>query len=184
MSIVPSLIEHCSPTLAGLKAGSLFSIVSRDWETLAAEADALREQFAPKGLVLRFIRVSPSRVLCYLYRPAQLETLLARPDSANFLRSLGYEDVSASGALDELCARMARSDPFPHEVGLFLGYPLADVIAFIQNKGKNCLCCGCYKAYTDECAAQKLFAKFDKCTRVYRRLFTLGHSLHQLTVAA
>ena len=37
-----------------------------------------------------------------------------------------------------------------------------DVIAFIENKGKNCLCCGCWKCYTNACAAQKAFDKARK----------------------
>lgn len=184
MSVEHSLIEHCAPTLASLKCGSLFSFVSPCWERLHAEADALNRQLAPKGLGLRVIRADERRALCYLYREAQLVHLLCQPETAAFLRAQGYHSLRVEDALDTLCARLAEGPSFPHEVGLFLGYPLADVIAFIENKGQNCLCCGCWKAYTNVCDAQRLFARFKKCTEVYRRLYQNGRTLYQLTVAA
>ena len=87
-------------------------------------------------------------------------------------------------AVDLLCARLAQGGAFPHEIGLFLGYPIDDVVAFIANKGRNCLCCGCWKCYTDAEAAQKAFCRFRKCTSVYKRLFACGRTLDQLAVAA
>lgn len=183
MSIEPALIEHCSPTLANLKAGSLFNLLSARPDALRAEVLALRDLFGKKGLSLRLIPAGERRLLCYLYRGAQLEAILRRPDVAAFLRTQGYADPSVRGALDTLCARLAQGGPFPHEIGLFLGYPLADVRAFIENRGKNCPCCGCWKAYTNLCDAQKQFAKLAKCKRVYKRLYASGRTLAQLTVA-
>ncbi len=50
MSLSALLIEHCSPTLASLKAGSLFSLPSSSLCQLEEEAQQLNTQFAPKGL--------------------------------------------------------------------------------------------------------------------------------------
>lgn len=183
MSIEPSLIEHGAPTLASLKVGSLFSFVSPCWDSLAAETNKLNAELRMKGVSLRVIRADDHRALCYLYREGQLARLLDNPDVAAFLRGQGYTSLSVRDALDTLCDRLASHADFPHEVGLFLGYPLADVVAFIENKGQGCLCCGCWKAYTNACDAQKLFAKFKKCTEVYKRLYLSGRTLHQLTVA-
>ena len=80
--------------------------------------------------------------------------------------------------------RFSHGGDFPHEIGIFLGYPLGDVIGFIQNLGKNCKCTGCWKVYCDECSAKKTFDKFKKCTEVYTRLWSQGRTVLQLTVAA
>lgn len=184
MSIERSLIEHCSPTLASLKVGSLFSFRAASCSELASQVEALNEQLREKGLALLLVRSFGERVLCYLYRNSQLCGVLSDADNAAFLRKQGYGDLDVNSVLGTLCSRLRCREDFPHEIGLFLGYPLGDVIGFIQNKGKNCLCCGCWKAYTDACAAQKLFAKFGKCTQVYRRLYLSGRPLHKLTVAA
>ena len=182
MSLEPSLIEHCAPTLASLKTGSLFSFISPCWQSLFAEAAVLNALMRKKGLSLRIVRAGDDRALCYLYRKDALEKTLSDQDAAAFLHGLGYESLHLPDALDTLCERMACSGDFPHEVGVFLGYPLSDVLAFIEHKGRNCSCCGCWKAYGDACAARRLFEKYDKCTRVYRRLYRAGCTLSQLTV--
>ena len=183
MSIERSLIEHCSPTLASLKVGSLFSFLAPVCHSLQEEIRAVNATLAGKGLTLRLVKPMDDRALCYLYRASQLERLLGDERNAAFLKSYGYTDLNAADVLDTLCTRLAENPDFPHEIGLFLGYPLADVIGFIENKGRNCLCCGCWKAYTDACFAQKCFARYAKCTEVYRRLYTSGRPLSKLAVA-
>ena len=184
MSIVPMLIDHCSPTLASLKCGSLFSIRPEDMAYTMREAQALSDELAPKGLAIRVIDVGDGRALCYLYRPCQLGRMLCSEKEAAFLTEQGYPYLTVEDAVELLCARLSQGGAFPHEIGLFLGYPIDDVVAFIANKGRNCLCCGCWKCYTDACAAQKAFDKFRKCTSVYKRLFACGRTLDQLAVAA
>ncbi len=39
---------------------------------------------------------------------------------------------------------------FPHEIGLFLGYPPEDVCGYIRNKGKCQKCTGHWQVYGDE----------------------------------
>ena len=184
MSIVPMLIDHCSPTLASLKCGSLFSVMPEDMAHTRREAQALSDALAPKGLSIRVIDVGDGRALCYLYRPGQLCRVLAGEKERAFLTEQGYPDLRVEAAVDLLCARLAQGGAFPHEIGLFLGYPIDDVVAFIAHKGRNCLCCGCWKCYTDAEAAQKAFCRFRKCTSVYKRLFACGRTLDQLAVAA
>lgn len=184
MSLEPALIEHGAPTLARLKVASLFSLVSPRWETLYAEAIELSALLRPKGLALRIIPAGGDRALCYLYRERQLADTLRGAREAAFLRSSGYRSLCVQDALNTLCCRLARGGEFPHEVGLFLGYPLSDVIAFIQNKGRGCVCCGCWKCYGDAREAERVFARYDKCTEVYRRLYRAGRTLRELTVPA
>ena len=71
-----------------------------------------------------------------------------------------------------------------HEIGVFLGYPLTDIRGFICNEGRNCLCCGCWKVYSEPERAMKLFARYRKCTEAYARLFAAGFPLSRLTVQA
>lgn len=55
-----------------------------------------------------------------------------------------------------------REEPdFPHEIGLFLGYPLEDVKGFIENKADSSKCSGCWKVYGNEQKALKLFEKYE-----------------------
>lgn len=106
------------------------------------------------------------------------------PGVAELLKKCGYESTDADYALRHLRGRLENNEDFPHEIGLFLGYPLGDVIGFVKNEGRNSLCCGCWKVYCNECEALQTFQKFKKCTEVYTHLWNQGKSVLQLTVAA
>ena len=93
-------------------------------------------------------------------------------------------NLSPDAALERLSQRLCTQDAFPHEIGLFLSYPLGDVQGFIDNGGAHYKCSGCWKVYCNECETAKLFAKYQKCRGVYWRLFSGGRSILQLTVAA
>ena len=183
MPIERSLIDHCAPTLAGLKTGSLFAFLAPLSQALLEEIHAVNEPLLTKRLELRPIRALGDRTLCYLYRESQLTATLQDKPNAAFLRSLGYEALDAQSALATLMAKLRGNARFPHEIGLFLGYPLGDVLGFIEHGGKDCLCCGLWKAYTDPCAAQRCFDRCAKCTSVYRRLYESGRPLCKLAVS-
>ena len=100
------------------------------------------------------------------------------------LKRYGYHGGTEGEALEVLRERVCRSENFPHEIGLFLGYPLEDVIGFIENAGKNSKCTGYWQVYGDELDAERRFKSYRKCSEVYRRLWNSGRSLQQLTVAA
>ena len=178
-----ALITHGSPTLARLKVGNLFNISRGDGD-FDGELEQLNEMLGPKGLVLTVLRESGGRVLMYIYRKAELRHSLSCPMVQGFLRECGYESFELDDVLSRLRERLAVSEEFPHEIGVFLGYPLADVIGFIQNEGRDCLCCGCWKVYSNECEALRTFERFRKCKEVYGRLFEQGRPLSQLTVCS
>ena len=170
-----SVIEHCSPTLASIKTGNLFTYKYESEEELWESVEGFNECVREKGVSLTVLRRSEKKALIYVCRFSSLERDLKKPGVANFIKKYGYE---------RLRSRLAQREDFPHEIGLFLGYPLGDVIGFIKNAGQNCKCVGCWKVYCNECEAIKAFARFKKCTSVYVRLWNQGRSVRQLTVAA
>ena len=176
-----ALITHGSPTLARLKAGSLFAL-PYGYDELTGEMKRLNTILVPRGVRLTAILRSDERTLLYLYREQALRDVLDCIEVQALLATYGYSDFTVEAALQTLHDRLETSRDFPHEIGVFLGYPLADVIGFICNGGRNCLCSGCWKAYSNECEAQRTFARLNKCKEVYTRLFAEGCSLTRLTV--
>ena len=169
-----SVIEHCSPTLASIKTGNLFTYKYESEEELWESVEGFNECVREKGVSLTVLRRSEKKALIYVCRLSSLERDLKN----------GYESTDPAYALERLRSRLAQREDFPHEIGLFLGYPLGDVIGFVKNAGQNCKCVGCWKVYCNECEAVKAVAKFKKCTSVYVRLWSQGRSVRQLTVAA
>ena len=178
------LVEHCSATLASMKSANLFNMTFVDDTDIEEQIEFWNQCMKEKGIRLYILRRQENRVLVYVYRKKQLEVSLNRPGVAKFLKKYGYGSTDVEYALDRLKSRIGENNEFPHEIGIFLDYPLGDVIGFIKNAGQNCKCVGCWKVYCNECEAIKAFARFKKCTSVYVRLWNQGRSVRQLTVAA
>ena len=136
MPLQAALIEHGSPTLAGLKPASLFRVQPEDEADFVAQFQACRQELEGHGLVLTLLKGcrKTGAYLVYLYRKAELDALLGQEEHADFLREMGYEPWEDSrGCLRQLAARLCLEGEFPHEIGVFLGYPLADVKGFIRH---------------------------------------------------
>ena len=177
------LLTHCAPTLAGLKCANLVRLTGPRAE-LEAATQAWRATLAPRGVHVRTARWDGDSALLYLYREGHLQREWEKPGAADFLRRHGYEPGAAvQENVELLLRRIARRPCFPHEIGLFLGYPLEDVQGFIENCGQNYRLCGCWKVYGDPQAALRCFARYEKCARVYLQCYQNGHSLSRLTVA-
>ena len=99
------------------------------------------------------------------------------------LKERGYCTDTSEKCVVQLIRRLCEYEEFPHEIGLFLGYPPEDVCGFIENKAGGCKCAGCWKVYGDADAARKTFAKYKKCSGVYAALYANGTSIERLTVA-
>ncbi|WP_302812453.1 DUF3793 family protein [Victivallis vadensis] len=107
--------------LAGGRQYDLFCVHQREvMESLKLECRILRSE-AGESVVLFFDR-------------ARLARALAEPEAAEFLQSCGYPATQElEPLLEELIARCRSGREFPHEIGIFLGYPLKDVRGFIEN---------------------------------------------------
>lgn len=143
-----SLITHCAPTLAGLKTAGLFCFSYTSESMLQAELRRCRLALGNKGVRIRVLRRHRGRALLYVYRPAKLRQDFQKPGVAPFLQRMGYA-LQPEIALGQLEQRLARRPGCPHEIGLFLGYPLADVVGFMENGGENCKYTGCWKVYSN-----------------------------------
>ncbi len=173
------IIKCCAPTLAGLKAGSIFCLGNVNE---GGELKRCVEILKSKGLGVKGIRGCRGQRLIYVYRPKELLRIVADSCNACLLNSFGYDTQSIECAVSTLMRRIHSMEEFPHEIGLFLGYPSDDVRGYIENKGRNFKLCGMWKVYKDEEGAKKCFSSYKKCTRVYMECYKRGTGLERLTV--
>ena len=157
------LIRQCAPTLAGIKTGSLFPCPYETREELMADVRAFNRRFAARGLCLLPLRLENGHALLYLYRPAELRRDLQNGLAREILSSAGYRCGSCEGCVTDLVHRLRGSAEFPHEIGLFLGYPPGDVEGFLRDGGRHCKLCGPWKVYDNVEEAARRFAAFHRC---------------------
>lgn len=174
------LVEQCAPTMAGLKTGSLFSCPKEDRAELLRSIRSLNARLVPRGLRILPVKTVGDRELIYLYRPARLRRDLEDALAAELLAERRYPAGGADRCVAELVRRLNRETDFPHEVGLFLGYPPQDVEGFIREHAQEAKCVGAWKVYGDEEAAKRTFALYKRCTRAYREDYLRHRSLERL----
>ena len=176
------LIRCCAPTMACLKTGSMFNCAFENRGQMTDELCRLNRRLGRKGLRILPLRWRDGKALLYLYRPRMLERDLRDPLAGKLLSECGYSTGSANACLTRLISRLRTEPGFPHEIGLFLGYPPADVDGFMHRKAE-CKLCGIWKVYDDVESALRQFARCRHCTEVYMNCLSRGFSLDRLAVA-
>ncbi len=177
------IVKYCSPTLAGIKTGSLFSGKCMNHSELFSFSRKLNVSLGRKGIRFIPLRFWDEKALVYAFRPSKLFSDIKDKQADVLLSQRGYHTDNCAKCLSRLIKRLNENEEFPHEIGLFLGYPVEDVKGFIENNAACAKCAGCWKVYGDEKKARRLFDQYRKCTRVYEKQWREGKPLKKLTVA-
>lgn len=152
------LALQCAPLITGLKVSNLL--------TISPEAFPQMEKIID-GSVLSMdpLLETEEKMVILLYRKDRLEKYLEMPQVQKLLQEAGYTSCQLEDILPVFCERYEtyaeRGKPFPHEMGLLLGYPPEDVEGFIRHQGRNSLCTGYWKVYADKEGKQRLFEKYE-----------------------
>ena len=165
--------RHCGVTFAGLKIASLVSLRKGEEDVI----QTLSRRFEGKGFAFILLREDEERLLVYICHRARLTKYLFSSDVRAFLARFGYEYGSAEEALEQLKYRMHGE--FPHEIGIFLGYPLCDVCGFLRDPDGYILC-GAWKVYENADEAARTFERFRRCSACICRHMDRGRSLTQI----
>lgn len=170
MSFECSVAWHCGASMAGIKPASLAVC----GEGSLGELAAFREQFLRKGIRTEILARKGSRITYLVFREEKLRAHLGEAENAAFLARCGYPD----GLEAQLCTlkRRMRGGRFPHEVGIFLGYPAEDVLGYMRDPSA-CLLSGAWKVYAEPEKKRALFERYRRCSRGIVRRLTGGQKL-------
>ena len=125
------LAFHSSPAICGIKASNLINIKYSD--SIYLEIEELNKKY-PR-LCFYILKRNKDNVLVLVYRKKVLAKKLNEDDNKSFLLEQGYDVSSVDSMLLCLKERM-ENDDFPHEIGVFLGYDLSD----IMNSKQHLIC--------------------------------------------
>ena len=170
-----SLAKYCGVTFARIKPASLFTITQENSDKLRF----LSGKFRSKGFVFVLIRSRNCRTLVFIYNKDQMKKVLFDSDNLNFLNKRGYYYKTVSQAIALLKEKLIEND-FPHEIGIFLGYPLDDVQGFIEKPFEKALFSGYWKVYYDLQKKLNIFKRYRRCTDCICRKIECGESLTKI----
>ncbi len=116
----------------------MFSVKTKNYPHLKNEISSINNTLNQNGLMVIQIMRCEAYSLLFVYRPLELEMVLLTSSVSEFLESCGYNmSGSLEDILKELFSKLSCNKDFPHEVGVFLGYPLEYILGFVKYQGKN-----------------------------------------------
>lgn len=170
---------NCAPVLKGSKVANLMTV------TRAELPDAASLLYGT-DIYWRVLDTKGDKVILYLYRKKELQAYLERRDISGFLAQEGYDGAGLIKMLERLALRLWQYDrgmrEYPHEMGVFLGYPLKDVTGFMENDGKNYAHLGYWKVYHDVPGALRLFERYDREREQAVDELVRGKSIREIAV--
>ena len=176
---------YCAPALAGIKPSNIASCGKAQFPNLNSELKKLNNELNCRDIFIEILCECENRALLIVYRRNILERHLNERRNKAFLRQYGYpEEGTADEYLGVLKDKLHGSG-FPHEMGVFLGYPLCDIYGFINHRDKGCLLVGEWKVYHNAEEAEKMFGRFKKCRKaLVKNVAEKGKSLAEIFCAA
>ena len=168
-SIPLQLALQCAPVISGIKISNLLTIPAKSLRELSAVLKKTELSF-------RILYPGRERLVILIYRETELKEYLEREEVMAFIYKCGYETSDISKIFPVFVKRYMRymelKQDFPHELGLFLGYPIEDVEGFIKENGKNYLYSGYWKVYKDAELKIRLFKNYERVqTEIVRLLY-------------
>ncbi|MCI5602848.1 MAG: DUF3793 family protein [Clostridiales bacterium] len=176
-NIETQLALQCAPLITGLKVSNLL-IISKGNE------EVVKRILNRTGIsYYRLIQIR-TKTTFLLFRRNELEEFLSDEKVKNVFRKAGYKSLQIGKILRTFSLRyeayMQGDKCFPHEMGLLLGYPVEDVVGFVENNGKNFLYSGYWKVYKNQKAKVKLFDKFKVAEETLIHLLSNGLSMSDI----
>jgi len=176
------MMLECSQVLAGVKPANLISLVNRTrpcgrnlhqlWQQHNAELVKRRAD-----LTFFVLKNGAQSVLLLCYSHDQLERHLAHAGIRALLCKAGYEaGASCTALVDELRTRITSNGSFPHEIGLFIGYPAKDVAAFMGLVKLPFACQGPWKIYGNPARSLALAEQYRCCRQRMAAILATGTS--------
>jgi hypothetical protein len=185
--VIFTLANSCMPTLLNTKPATLVSFhkkyIEKDdqfFQVLALEVSKFKCNY-------EILFQNETTFYTMIYRKDLLQNVLSEYSHNKILMENGYvsEKDYFIYNLWNLKKRyqdykIDKNSGFPHEVGIFLGYPIIDVEEFIKNNGQNYVVCGYWKVYHNVEEAGKTFEYFKRVREEAMELFFSGKELKEI----
>ena len=176
--IQSQLVLQCAPLIVGLKISNLFV-------TDPGSIRSLKQILDKTGISFYVLTSTPEKATCFLFRKESIQKYLNIKENYAFLNRYGYQkELSLTEKMLRFRGRYAAylrgESEFPHEMGIFLGYPVEDVEGFIKNDGKNFLYSGYWKVYKDVDKKKELFDLYEIAKETLVCILAGGVSIREI----
>lgn len=169
------LAFNLSPVLQQVKPSELVILKKDCFEKIWRKENA--GIIKALGLSCRQLNSSSDSLYLLFYNDFLLRDMLFSSTSQNILKKSSYKNTLSLQSLFYQLQKRLNNDVFPHEIGLFLGYPAHDVEGFIRFSGKNFCACKYWKVYENIEYSLDKFRQIDMARNQAAILLTGNSSL-------
>lgn len=113
------------------------------------------------GLKILTLKENNKISVSLIYNEDLLKEAIGGNNEKKFLINIGYDDELKLNSILKTLRERCINLTCPHELGLFLGIPLNDVIDFIESK-KKCVFNGYWKVYSNVDRSIQIFNEYDR----------------------
>ena len=176
-SVEPRLIIQNAAVLKGKRISGMLFLNDKELARISMKLHNT-------NISLIILCTCKKRHLVMVYRAKELEEHLRSKEVSDYLREFGYRRDDFISNLIRLHQRMNgfynKMKEFPHEVGVFLGYPICDIKGFLENKGERYLHSGYWKIYGNLEETRKKFLSYDEAREIAIDEFLSGRELESI----
>jgi hypothetical protein len=154
------LVMTLAPVIMGVKPAEILSFPNSE-NNIEEKLLKIKKHFEIcKKIKYEIIKVENRSVKIIFYNESALENALSDNRNKKFLINLGYpKDYNMYGYLMYMVKRI-ESGSIPDEIGVFLGYPLKDVMGFIGHPSLKLTKVNKWRIYGDSKISDSIVIKF------------------------
>lgn len=168
---------NISPTINGVKPSTLITLSNNNKSLYDAWLEYGEEYKRSLNIECFELVHSNETIILLFYNNDSLNKYLNLKNNKIFLENIGYESYMLLEQKLSLLKDRYSLYKCPHEIGIFLGIPVEDVLGFLKCNGKDCLACGYWKVYDNKSEALRTFEQFNKCKSNFAKLYLEGVDL-------
>ncbi|SKC80959.1 DUF3793 family protein [Maledivibacter halophilus] len=167
------LVEILGPVLMGSKPAELLSFSKYEKDKFKKIQDIERHIGKCKRIEYKLFRYKNDSIKILFYNPRALDRSLKEYRNMKFLKSLGYPKEYDLDEYIQFIVNKMVDGIIPHEIGVFLGYPLKDIIGFIGHPSLKLTKIRGWRVYGDPRLSDKRLHEFLEAKSKIKRMLML-----------
>ncbi|SHG95497.1 DUF3793 family protein [Tepidibacter thalassicus] len=177
------IIELLGPVILSAKPAEIVSFPNKEKLSMSKINQVKHIISKTNKILFREFSYCNKCTKMFFYNPILLDNTLNEHRNLKFLKSIGYpNEYSLNKYLDYIIDKM-KSGNIPDEIGVFLGYPLKDVIGFIGHPSLKLTKINGWRVYGDSRLSDKRYMEFLNARKQMKKLLEIGNPENILLLA-
>lgn len=154
------LVEVLGPVLIGSKPAELISLPKYD-SKLQNKVEKIEKYIGNcHRISYKIIKYKNTSIKVLFYNPTSLDNHLSESRNIKFLKSVGYPNEYNLQEYLKFIIEKIEDGFIPSEIGVFLGYPLKDILGFIGHPSLKLTKVNGWRVYGDSRLSDKKLKEF------------------------